>query len=130
MHPTAAAFRTAMGEHRVAEAEALLAPDVTFHSPVVHRTYRGRGQVMPILHAVATVLEDFRYGSTYTSKDGGAVLVFAGRVGDRDLDGVDLLAFDGDGLIDEFTVFMRPLSALTALRDAMAAQLQTPFLTD
>jgi hypothetical protein len=112
--------------HRADEAEPLLAPDITFRSPVVHRPYEGRDQVMPILHAVACALEDFRYGTTYTADDGGTVLAFSGRVGGLDLEGIDLLSFDDAGGIDGLTVYIRPLSALTALREAMVAQLAPP----
>lgn len=116
-------FGAAMGAHRVADVEALLAPDVVFHSPVVHRPYGGRDQVMSILWAVSEVLEDFAYGETYRSGGDGQVLAFSGRVGDRHLDGVDIITIDADGLISELTVMIRPFSGLSALREAMAAQL-------
>jgi hypothetical protein len=35
----------------------------------------------------------------------------------------DTLTFDGAGLVREFTVIVRPYSAATALREAMAARL-------
>lgn len=112
-----------MAAHRVADVEELLAPDVVFHSPVVHRPYRGRDQLLTILEAVSVVLEDFAYGETYRSDGAGHVLAFSGRVGDRHVDGVDIITVDADGLIRELTVMMRPFSGLGALRDAMAAQL-------
>jgi hypothetical protein len=36
--------------------------------------------------------------------------------------GCDFLHFDEDGLIDDFTVMVRPLSGATALSEAMGAQ--------
>ncbi len=128
MHPTGQAFRAALehGDHET--ASQLLAPEVTFHSPIVHRTYSGRGEVAPILAAVAQVFEDFRYTAEYTSED-GAVFAFAARVGDREIEGVDILRFDtgsagsSGGQIVEFTVMVRPYSAATALRERMAALL-------
>jgi hypothetical protein len=39
------------------------------------------------------------------------------------VEGIDLLHFDDDGLIDEYTVMVRPLSALVGLRDAVWSQL-------
>jgi hypothetical protein len=95
MHPTGKAFRAALehGDHE--KASQLLAPDVTFHSPIVHQTYSGRDEVAVILAAVAQVFEGFRYTAEYVSDDagGGAVLAFAARVGDRDLEGVDIVRF-------------------------------------
>jgi hypothetical protein len=128
MHPTGQAFRAAIerGDHET--AAGLCAEDVTFHSPIVHRSYSGRAEVGVILAAVAQVFEDFRYTAEYTSDD-GAVLAFAARVGDRELEGVDILRFDTGsagspaGQIVDFTVMVRPYSAATALRERMAALL-------
>ena len=41
-------------------------------------------------------------------------LVFTARVGDLDINGCDFLHVGEDGLIDEFTVMLRPLRAVTA----------------
>ncbi len=72
--------------------------------------------------ALLRIFEDFRYVAEYTSTD-GAVLQFRTRIGDRALEGADFLTFGADGLIHEFTVMVRPYSAATALKDAMAALL-------
>jgi hypothetical protein len=102
-------------------AVALLADDVVFHSPVVHAAYHGAVPVAAILRAVAVVFEDFAYGATYVGAD-GAVLVFSARVGDRSLEGVDILRVEGDRIV-ELTVMVRPLSAARALQERMAALL-------
>jgi hypothetical protein len=125
MHPTGKAFRAALEHKDHQKASQLLAPDVTFHSPIVHRTYSGRDEVAVILAAVAQVFEDFRYTAEYASDD-GAVFAFAARVRDRDLEGVDILRFGAGssaGQIVEFTVMVRPYSGATALRERMAALL-------
>ena len=41
----------------------------------------------------------------------------------RDVEGIDMIRPGADGLIEDFTVMVRPLSAVTALRDAIGAQL-------
>lgn len=120
MHP----FRAAIEAGDVEAALALLADDVVFHSPVVFAPYRGREAVAPILHAVSRVFEDFRYVREIGSPDGADhVLVFQARVGDRELEGSDFLHAGPGGLIDEFTVMVRPLSAALALAEAMKARL-------
>ena len=43
-------------------------------------------------------------------------------MGDKDITGCDFLHFDQDGLIHDFMVMVRPLSAANALAEAMAAQ--------
>jgi SnoaL-like domain len=119
----AAAFRQGVETGDFDSVVSLLARDVVFHSPIVYADYHGREQVVPILQAVSVVFEDFRYVAEY-SAEGGHVLEFAARVGDRALDGVDILRI-ADGQITEFTVMVRPYSAATALRDRMAAMLAT-----
>lgn len=119
---TAAAFRAAVEAGRMDAAVELLHPEAVFSSPIVHRTYRGRDAIAPILLAVGQVFEDFRYTAEYTSAD-GHVLAFAARVGDRDLEGVDIMSWAPDGRIGELTVMVRPYSAATELRTRMAAML-------
>jgi hypothetical protein len=117
----AAAFRRAVEQHDQAALLRTLAPDVVFNSPIVHKPYVGRDAVAPLLAAVMEVFEDFRYVAEYSAPD-GHVLLFRTRVGDRELDGVDILTFDGVGLIRDFTVMVRPYSGATALREAVAAR--------
>jgi hypothetical protein len=115
------AFRDAVHTGDVDAAVALFAEDAAFHSPVVHRPYVGREALRAILAAVVTVFEDFRYTAEYGGDD-GHVLVFEARVGDRALQGVDILR-GTDGVLTELTVMVRPYSAATALRERMAALL-------
>ncbi len=118
----AAAFRSAVEALQMDQAVEQLHPDVVFHSPIVHKPYVGRDAVAPVLHAVGQVFTAFRYTGEYTS-DAGHVLVFEARVGDRDVQGVDILEWAPDGRIGTFTVMVRPYSAASELRARMAAQL-------
>jgi hypothetical protein len=99
-----------------------LAPDVSFHSPVTFKPFEGRDAVAVVLGAVVQVFDDFRYTDELAG-EGTLALVFEARVGDRQVQGMDLLRFDAEGLIEDFTVMVRPLSAALALRDAMGRQL-------
>jgi limonene-1,2-epoxide hydrolase len=117
-HPFAAAIEA--GDETAAVAE--LADDVVFRSPAVYKPYHGREEVEAILRLVATVFEDFRYTNEWC--DGRTtILFFEARVGDRELQGVDILEENEDGQIAEFTVMIRPLSGLQAVANAMAARL-------
>jgi hypothetical protein len=121
MSDVAAAFRAGIEAGDMDAAIALLDDEVVFHSPVVYADYIGRDAVAPILHGVAMVFEDFRYLAEFSSED-GHVLHFAARVGDRALDGIDMLRIEA-GKVVELTVMVRPYSALTQLRERMAALL-------
>jgi SnoaL-like domain len=100
-----------------------LADDVVFRSPIVFKPYEGRDAVAPILAAVFTVFEDFRYVDQLEGEN-SATLLFKARVGDRELDGLDYLCFGEDGLVSELTVMVRPLSAANALAETMRARLE------
>jgi SnoaL-like domain len=110
-------------EALAASVEATLAEDIVFNSPVVFRPYEGREAVMTVLRAVFEVLEDFRYEAELESGARRA-LIFRARVGDRELQGLDLLAMDDDGKVSELTVMVRPMSGMLALAEAMKAQLE------
>lgn len=100
-----------------------LSPDVVFRSPVVYKPYEGRELVSVVLGAAARVFEDFEYVRRIES-DHGVALIFKARVGDRDVDGLDLLRFDDDGLISELMVMVRPMSGMRALAAAMGEELE------
>ena len=116
-----AAFRAAVEAKDIDAAVALFRPDAVFNSPVVHKPYQGGPALHAILSAVVEVFEDFRYTAEHGGDD-GHVLEFAARVGDRELQGVDILR-SADGVLTELTVMVRPYSAATALRERMAALL-------
>ena len=103
-------------------AIATLADDVVFSSPAVFKPYEGRELVAALLRVVATVFEDFRYVDEW--RDGATtILHFRARVGDRELEGIDILEANDDGLVGRLTVMVRPLSGLQALAAAVAARL-------
>jgi hypothetical protein len=101
-----------------------LAAEVTFRSPVVYRPYEGREAVATVLRAVTRVFEQFEYVQRLEAPDGAVALIFKARVGEREIDGLDLLRLDDDGQVTELTVMVRPLSGITALAEAMAEELR------
>lgn len=116
------AFRRAAEAKDFSRAEELFSPEVVFRSPVVFKPYEGLEALGVLLRAVAETFEDFRYVDQVETGD-TAVLVFEARVGDRSLDGVDILRFDADGRIAEMMVMVRPMSGLNTLAEAMAQRL-------
>jgi hypothetical protein len=95
-----------------------LANGVVFNSPVTFRPFEGRDAVGQVLGAVMETFEEFRYTDALDGATAHA-LVFRARVGDKEVEGIDLLRFDDDGKICEFTVLVRPMSATIALAQAM-----------
>jgi ketosteroid isomerase-like protein len=115
-------FRAAAEGKDFSAIDELFADRVSFRSPVVFKPYEGREAIAVILGAVVEVFEDFRYTDQIESGD-TAALLFEARVGGRELNGVDVLRFDAEGRIAELMVMVRPMSAVTALAEAMQTKL-------
>jgi len=113
---------------RAAEAKDLellgetLRDDVELHSPILFRGFEGRDVVTQVLTHVAATLQDLTYVDELREDDTVA-LRFKARVGDRELEGIDFLELDAEDRVAVLTVFMRPMSALTAFNERMAERL-------
>ncbi|RLL65677.1 nuclear transport factor 2 family protein [Streptomyces sp. Z26] len=116
-------FRQAVEARDHRAMEALLAENAVFTSPVAFAPYPGKPMTAAILRAVLRVFEDFRYVRQLDDTGGrDHALVFRARINGLEVHGVDLLHLDEDGLIDDFQVMVRPLSAANALAEAMGAE--------
>lgn len=108
----------------MSDLAAIVHPKAVFRSPMAHKPYPSRDAVLLLLGTVMQVFEDFTYHRQAASADGmSVVLEFSARVGDKSLKGVDLIAFDADGMIVDFEVMIRPMSGLQALGAEMGARL-------
>jgi hypothetical protein len=116
-------FRQAAEAKDFSAIDELFTEDVTFRSPVVFKQYEGRDAVAMLLGAVAQVFQDFRYTDQVETGD-AAALAFSARVGDRELDGIDFLHFDSEGRINRMAVYVRPMSGVNALAEAMQKKLE------
>ena len=127
---TADRFREVVERKALAAAAELLAPDIVFHSPVTFHPFVGRETVTALLGEVAQVFTDFRY-TDELEMDGAHALIFRAGVADtdREIEGIDLLRVDEQGLIADFTVMLRPLSALVPFAQAMGERAQAAGLT-
>jgi hypothetical protein len=125
VHP----FRVAAESHDIDALVATLAPDVVLHSPVTFAPYAGKESVGALLRLVSETLEGWRCVTEVHSSDGVIGFVFRARVGDRELEGLDLLRLNADGLIAELTVMIRPLSGVIALAQAIGPKVEASGLT-
>ena len=103
---------------------ALLAEDVTFHSPVVHTPQHGRTVTAGYLGAALRVFgnESFRYVRELRGER-CAVLEFEVAIDGIHVNGVDMIAWNDAGLIVDFKVMLRPLKAVNLIHAMMAAAL-------
>ncbi len=72
-------FRAAIERQDHDALMQVFTPDVVFHSPIVYHSNVRRAALAPLLAAILQVFTDVRY------------------LGERDLDGVDILTFDRIG---------------------------------
>lgn len=101
----------------------IIAEDAVFRSPAVHTPQEGRDVVVAYLSAAFVVLgPELTYSDEWV-RDRDAVLHFTTVVDGLQVEGIDMIRWDEDGLITEFTVMVRPMKALNAVIAAMAAQL-------
>ena len=101
----------------------LIAADAVFRSPAVHTPQEGRDLVVAYLAAAMVVLGP---GLTYHDewvRERDAVLRFTTEVDGLQVEGIDLIRWDDEGQISEFTVMIRPLKALNAIVARMGEEL-------
>jgi hypothetical protein len=120
-------FREAAEQHDIAAAEQLFAPGIEFHSPATFHPFVGRETVTALLRIVADTFEDFRYTDQLEAGDVHA-LIFRAAIDGREIEGIDLLRLDEDGLIEDFTVMLRPISGLLPFAQAMGEKVQAAGL--
>ncbi|MGP3974225.1 nuclear transport factor 2 family protein [Streptomyces sp. 8N114] len=131
-------FRGAIDSRDLNALDALFTDDIRFCSPVKFTPFEGKPMVLGLFGVLMRTFKDFRYighytGTAQSSTDNtfteSAVLLFRARVDGKEIHGIDLLHFDDDGRIKEFTVMVRPQSAVHALGEAVLAGLVADGLT-
>jgi SnoaL-like protein len=104
----------------------LLADDVVFRSPAVYRPQVGKAVTTAYLAAALVVLgPTLRYVEQWHNER-SAVLEFEADLDGTFVQGVDMLRWNGDDRLVEFTVLVRPLRGLQTLVERMGAQLRAP----
>ena len=118
-----ARFRRGVESKDVRVMMEAFADGAVLHSPITFRPIEGKAAIARLLGILMQVFQDFRYTDELTAEDGTKALVFRTRVGDRDVEGLDLIRFDEAGLIRDFTVMVRPRSAVEALLREVSSRL-------
>ena len=128
MSSAAERFRAAVTARDREQMAAQLSENVVFHSPVTFHPFTGRETVAALLAIVLELFEDFRYTDVLV-EGATTALIFRTHVGDRELEGIDLLREGADGLIEDFTVMLRPLSGLAAFAQLMGERVVAAGIT-
>ncbi len=123
----ASSFRAAVESQDMDAAVGLFAEDIVFHSPATFHPFVGRDTVTRLLRIVADTFEDFRYTDELDT-DGAHALIFKAAIDGREIEGLDLIREDDEGLIADFTVMLRPISGLLPFAQAIGEKVQAAGL--
>jgi hypothetical protein len=97
---------------------SLLADDVHWYTPIRFEPIIGRDAMLSLQTIVFDeILKDFQYTEIAESPE-RSYLFFTARVGEKQLEGVDIVRVNVEGAIAEFRVEVRPLDAAQALGEA------------
>jgi hypothetical protein len=101
----------------------LLANDVRLGAPPYWDKLEGKDLIHHLLGVIVTTIDGFTYHREWVSGSELA-LEFRGRVGEFELQGVDLITLDDEGRVRNLDALIRPLNTLTLLRDRVAPRMQ------
>ena len=114
--------------HRVVAAKdrkallGLLAEDVSLGAPPYYERLQGRDLVHHLLGLILHTIDEFTYHRQWQN-EGELALEFTGRVGELQLQGIDLITLNDRFVIVNLDVLIRPAKAVDALRDVIAPQM-------
>lgn len=125
-------LRAAIAERSPEKVDALFADGVRVFSPMKFSPFTNRDEIRALFQVLITsVFDEFDYvgGLDGTCATAGNeeldahVLVFRAVVGGSKVHGIDLVHLNEAGQIDEFTIMIRPHSALVAVSDRVTEAL-------
>lgn len=111
-------FQIAIEEDDTEGYLKLLAPDVVFHSPIVHKPFIGRELVAALLPLLRACFTDVVYTADLVGNGVHAGLCSV-KIAGLDGENMQVLRFDDEGRIVDITVLLRPLRASMALAEMM-----------
>jgi len=111
-----------VAERDLAALPDVLAEDVSMGAPPYWNRLEGRPVVAFLLGVILHTIEDFTYHREWVEGDELA-LEFQGRVGDLDLQGIDLITLDDADRVARIDVLIRPHNAVGRLIEVVRPQM-------
>lgn len=106
----------------------LLAEDVSIGPPPYWVRLDGRELVHHLLGLILETIDEFTYHREW-QQEAELALEFTGRVGDLQLQGIDLISLNERFEVQRLDVLIRPTKAVDALQEMIAPQMQA-FLAE
>jgi hypothetical protein len=116
MHPLRALRER--GNATPEEMSALLADDIEFHTPILTKVVTGR-ELIGRIWALSSHVRSGHYIREHTIDEHTTFLQWQGQIDGRDLEILELVEDDEQGLIRKRTAAYRPLPAVELFRAAM-----------
>ena len=116
MHPLRALRER--GNNTPEEVAALLSDDVEFHTPILTKVVTGRSVISQIW-ALSSHVRSGHYVREHKLDERTTFLQWQGKVDGRDLEILELIEDDENGMITKRTAAYRPLPAVELFRSAM-----------
>lgn len=121
-------YREAIGRGDADSLSAVFAENVQLRVPLFNEPLQGRQTVAEILSVLFGVADSVRLGDAFTGPDGGYAIALALTIGGVELEGLERVHFDEDGLVDVLLVALRPLDGLVAMHNTIAPLLGQPSI--
>jgi hypothetical protein len=100
----------------------VLAEDVTIGAPPYWTKLEGRPIVHHLLGLIIETIEGFTYYREW--QDGNELaLEFQGKVGDLDVQGIDLITLNEQGQVQNLDVLMRPTNTILRLQEIVGPRM-------
>lgn len=100
----------------------ILAEDVTIGAPPYWSKLEGRPIVHHLLGLIVETIEGFTYYREW--QDGSELaLEFRGKVGDLNVQGIDLITLNERGQVQNLDVLMRPTNTILRLQEIVAPKM-------
>jgi hypothetical protein len=101
---------------------AALAPDVTFHTPILTEKLHGRELTLRFLELAEQTIDGLNYYDS-VGDDELTALFWRSTIAERDIEGVTVVELDNRGLVGDLTLLMRSWAVVALFRDAMLISL-------
>ena len=120
-------FLQAMHDRNAAAIDAHMSDIVLLRSPILPDPVTGRAQVGALLAALLGVVADFTVTDMIEADTHAAVFVSI-TAGDIKVTGIDDMHVDAQGLVSAMTIQWRPLVAVVAMQQKLAAAVGFPAM--
>jgi hypothetical protein len=118
------------GQATPAQVRELLAENVVFHSPLLVRAIEGRDVLAAIFAQSSSTRGSGTYTAEYKLDERTTFLRWEGTMDGHEIEELEVIVDNEDGLILERTIALRPYPALKLFRDAMYAALNDKLPPD